>query len=87
MALANEGARVVDEGYASRAGDIDVVYCYGYGFSRYRGGPMFYADAIGLPTILDRIEEYRRRFGEYWRPAPLLEWLVREGRGFYGEGR
>ena len=83
-ALANEGARILDEGYALRAGDIDVIYCYGFGFPRYRGGPMFYADTLGLPTVLARVEEYRARFGEYWKPAPLLERLVAEGRGFYG---
>jgi len=82
-ALANEGARVLEEGYASRAGDIDVIYCYGFGFPRYRGGPMFYAETVGLPTLLARIQDYRARFGDYWRPAPLIERLVAEGRGFY----
>jgi 3-hydroxyacyl-CoA dehydrogenase len=81
-ALANEGACVLEEGYASRAGDIDVIYCYGFGFPRQRGGPMFYAETIGLPTVLERVNEYRTRFGDYWRPAPLLERLVAEGRGF-----
>ncbi|HWF86278.1 MAG TPA: 3-hydroxyacyl-CoA dehydrogenase NAD-binding domain-containing protein [Vicinamibacterales bacterium] len=84
-ALANEGARVVDEGYALRPGDIDVIYVYGFGFPRRRGGPMFYADTVGLPVVLARVHEYRARFGEYWKPAPLLERLVAEGRGFYGE--
>jgi 3-hydroxyacyl-CoA dehydrogenase len=82
-ALANEGARVLEEGYASRAGDIDVIYVYGFGFPRYRGGPMFYADTIGLPTVLERVQQYRAEFGDYWRPAPLLQTLVAEGRGFY----
>jgi 3-hydroxyacyl-CoA dehydrogenase len=82
-ALANEGARVLEEGYALRAGDIDVIYAYGFGFPRHRGGPMFYADTVGLPTVLARVREYRARFGEYWEPAPLLERLVAEGRGFY----
>ena len=68
-ALANEGARVLDEGYASRAGDIDVIYCYGFGFPRYRGGPMFYADTIGLPTVLARIREYRLEAGAAPREA------------------
>ena len=84
-ALANEGARVIEEGYATRASDIDVVYVYGFGFPRYRGGPMFYADTVGLPTVLARVKEYRARFGDYWEPAPLLERLVAEGRGFYSE--
>ena len=82
-ALANEGARVLAEGYASRAGDIDVIYCYGFGFPRYRGGPMFYADTIGLPTLLARIREYHERVGDYWKPASLLEELASQGRGFY----
>jgi 3-hydroxyacyl-CoA dehydrogenase len=82
-ALANEGARVLEERFATRASDIDVVYVYGFGFPRYRGGPMFYADTIGLPTVLARVREYRARFGDYWEPAPLLERLVAEGRGFY----
>jgi 3-hydroxyacyl-CoA dehydrogenase len=84
-ALANEGARVLEDGYATRAGDIDVIYCYGFGFPRHRGGPMFYAETIGLPVVLDRVIEYRSRFGDYWQPAPLLQRLVAEGRGFYEE--
>ena len=82
-ALANEGAQVLEDGYATRAGDIDVIYVYGFGFPRYRGGPMFYADTVGLPVVLRRVQEYRARFGDYWRPAALLERLVTEGRGFY----
>jgi 3-hydroxyacyl-CoA dehydrogenase len=82
-ALANEGARILEEGYALRAGDIDVIYCYGFGFPRHRGGPLFYADTIGLPTVLARVNDYRARFGDYWQPAPLLERLVAEGRGFH----
>jgi 3-hydroxyacyl-CoA dehydrogenase len=82
-ALANEGARVLEDGYATRAGDIDIVYVYGFGFPRYRGGPMFYADTVGLATVLGRVKEYRARFGDYWEPAPLLEKLAAEGRGFY----
>jgi 3-hydroxyacyl-CoA dehydrogenase len=83
-ALANEGARVLEEGFATRASDIDVVYCYGFGYPRHVGGPMFYADTIGLPTVLARVEEYRERFGDYWKPAALLERLAAEGRGFHG---
>jgi 3-hydroxyacyl-CoA dehydrogenase len=82
-ALANEGARVLEERYASRAGDIDVIYCYGFGFPRHRGGPMFYAETVGLATVLARVQEYRARFGDYWQPAPLLERLVAEGGSFY----
>jgi 3-hydroxyacyl-CoA dehydrogenase len=75
-ALANEGARVLEDGFASRAGDIDVIYCYGFGYPRHRGGPMFYAETVGLATVLSRVREYRARFGDYWEPAPLLEKLV-----------
>jgi len=84
-ALANEGARVLEEGHAIRASDIDVIYCYGFGFPRYRGGPMFYADTIGLPEVLARVNDYRSRFGDYWQPAPLLERLVATGSSFYAE--
>jgi 3-hydroxyacyl-CoA dehydrogenase len=84
-ALANEGARVLEERFAIRASDIDVIYAYGFGFPRHRGGPMFYADTVGLPTVLARVNEYSKRFGDYWKPAPLLEQLVSEGRGFYSD--
>jgi 3-hydroxyacyl-CoA dehydrogenase len=84
-ALANEGARILQEGFAVRAGDIDVIYCYGFGFPRHRGGPMFYAQTVGLPTVLARVREYRDRFGDYWRPAPLLEQLVSSARGWYDD--
>ena len=83
-ALANEGANILEEGYAARPGDIDVIYVYGFGFPRHRGGPMFYADSVGLPTLLDCIRRYRDQFGDHWRPAPLLEQLVKTGRTFYG---
>ena len=84
-ALANEGARVLEEGFATRPGDIDVIYVYGFGFPRDRGGPMFYADTVGVDVVLSRVNEYRSRFGDYWEPAPLLKRLAAEGRGFYSE--
>jgi 3-hydroxyacyl-CoA dehydrogenase len=79
--LINEGIRILEEGIASRASDVDVVWCAGYGFPRYRGGPLFYADAIGLKTVYDGILKYRDQFGPmHWDPAPLLTRLVTEGR-------
>ncbi|MBI3403731.1 MAG: enoyl-CoA hydratase/isomerase family protein [Acidobacteria bacterium] len=83
IALANEGARVLEEHYATRAGDIDVIYCYGFGYPRHRGGPMFYAETVGLATVLSRVHEYRARFGDYWEPAPLLEKLVTAGKSSF----
>ncbi len=81
LALINEGLRIVDEGIAQRPSDIDVVYVYGYGFPAWRGGPMFYGDAVGLDTVYTRVLEFRDRFGaENWTPAPLLETLARDGR-------
>ena len=84
-ALANEGARVLEERFAIRASDIDVVYVNGFGYPRHRGGPMFYADTVGLPTVVARVNQYRRQFGDYWRPSPLLEKLASEGGSFYGD--
>jgi 3-hydroxyacyl-CoA dehydrogenase len=79
--LINEGFRVLEEGVALRAGDVDVVWCAGYGFPRYRGGPLFYADTIGLKTVHDGILKYRDLFGSmHWQPAPLLARLASEGR-------
>jgi len=79
--LLNEGIRILEEGIAQRASDVDVVWCAGYGFPRYRGGPMFYADTIGLPALLAGMEKYRSMFGAmHWEPAPLLVRLVREKR-------
>ena len=77
FALINEGLRIVEEGIAQRPSDIDVVYVYGYGFPSWRGGPMHYADAVGLDHVHARILEFRDRFGkDNWTPAPLLEQLV-----------
>jgi len=79
--LLNEGLRILEEGVALRASDIDVVWTSGYGFPRYRGGPMFYADTIGLPVLLDGMHKYRDIFGPmHWQPAPLLVQLVEQGR-------
>jgi 3-hydroxyacyl-CoA dehydrogenase len=79
--LINEGIRILEEGIALRASDVDVVWCAGYGFPRYRGGPLFYADTIGLKTVYDGMLKYRDRFGPmHWQPAPLLARLASEGR-------
>ncbi|MGO8827888.1 MAG: 3-hydroxyacyl-CoA dehydrogenase NAD-binding domain-containing protein [Steroidobacteraceae bacterium] len=78
--LINEGMRILEEGVASRAADIDVVWCAGYGFPRYRGGPLFYADTIGLKTVRDGMLKYRDLFGPmHWQSAPLLDRLAAEG--------
>ncbi|NNC76858.1 MAG: 3-hydroxyacyl-CoA dehydrogenase [Woeseiaceae bacterium] len=79
-ALINEGMRIVEEGIAQRPSDIDVVYVYGYGFPAHRGGPMHYADVVGLKEVYARICEFRDRLGaENWTPAPLLERLANDG--------
>ena len=80
FALVNEGMNILDEGIAQRPGDIDVVYVYGYGFPAWRGGPMHYADAVGLAQVLARVQEFSERFGpENWTPAPLLQHLAESG--------
>jgi 3-hydroxyacyl-CoA dehydrogenase len=87
FALANEGARIVEEGIAARPSDVDMVYLTGYGFPVARGGPMFYADTVGLPKVVESM----RRFAanphgdpEFWEPAPLLAKLAAEGKTFNG---
>jgi 3-hydroxyacyl-CoA dehydrogenase len=81
-ALVNEGARILEEGYALRAVDIDIIYVNGYGFPAYRGGPMWFADTVGLKKVYDRIAEFQHTHGELWEPAPLLKKLADEGRTF-----
>ena len=81
-ALVNEGARILEEGFALRSSDIDVIYLYGYGFPPQRGGPMFYADTVGLEKVLERVEEFHERHGHWWRPAPLLRELAQAGSSF-----
>jgi 3-hydroxyacyl-CoA dehydrogenase len=84
-ALVNEGARILEEGIALRASDIDMVYLSGYGFPLFRGGPMFYADTVGLANVLAAVEKYARGYrGEAWTPAPLLVRLAGEGKTFNG---
>jgi 3-hydroxyacyl-CoA dehydrogenase len=82
-AFVNEGARILEEGYALRVSDIDTIFVNGYGFPAWRGGPMWYADTVGLKNVYDRVAEFHRDFGELWRPAPLLKQLAEQGRGFY----
>jgi 3-hydroxyacyl-CoA dehydrogenase len=83
FALINEGAKLLEEGVALRASDIDVVYLNGYGFPAWRGGPMFYADTVGLKKVLERVEEFERRQGsELWASAPLLRSLAVTGGRF-----
>ncbi|MEO7031784.1 MAG: 3-hydroxyacyl-CoA dehydrogenase NAD-binding domain-containing protein [Herbaspirillum sp.] len=82
-ALVNEAARILEEGIAMRASDIDMVYLTGYGFPLYRGGPMFYADTVGLSNVLMAMEKYAQGLhGEDWKPAPLLVRLASEGKTF-----
>jgi 3-hydroxyacyl-CoA dehydrogenase len=85
LALINEGALILQEGIAQRASDIDVVYANGYGFPRYRGGPMFHADELGAAHLLERINHYQSRFGpQWWTPAPLIVELAANSGTFAG---
>ena len=82
-ALANSGAAILEEGIALRAGDIDVVYLTGYGFPAYRGGPMFYADTVGLKNVVAAMDRFAKgRNGQFWKVAPLLKKLADEGKRF-----
>ena len=81
-ALVNEGAKVLQEGIAQRASDIDLIYVNGYGFPARRGGPMFYADTVGLATVYQRICQFHAQHGAFWTPAPLLKKLAEEGSSF-----
>ena len=83
FALVNEGARILEEGIALRAVDIDMVYLTGYGFPLYRGGPMFYADTLGLGNVAAAVEQFAKEHrGTNWQCAPLLQRLAREGKTF-----
>ncbi len=81
-ALVNEGARILEEGYALRSVDIDIIYLNGYGYPAYRGGPMWYADTVGLKKVYDRVCEFQKQHGEIWEPAPLLKQLAEQGKTF-----
>ena len=80
--MINEGAKILEEGKAQRASDIDVVWIYGYGWPVYRGGPMFFADTVGLKTVLAKLKEFQATFGDDFKPAALLEKLAAEGGSF-----
>jgi 3-hydroxyacyl-CoA dehydrogenase len=80
--MINEGAKILDEKKAIRPSDVDVVWVNGYGWPVYRGGPMHYGDAIGLDKVLAKMKEFQRTMGDAFRPAPLLEKLVAEGKKF-----
>ncbi len=81
-AMVNEGAEVVRERIALRPLDVDVTFLYGYGFPRYRGGPMKYADTIGLDRVLADLREFEKEDPLFWKPSPLLVDLVSQGRNF-----
>jgi 3-hydroxyacyl-CoA dehydrogenase len=84
LALANEGTRILEEGIAQRASDIDVVYCHGYGFPRFRGGPMHAAEARGLQSVVDRIQQFQQTLNpQNWVLAPLLNQLASDGGSFH----
>lgn len=81
FALINEGAHILEEGIAARASDIDVIWLNGYGFPRYLGGPMCYADEIGLDRVISGVKALQQQLGDrYWQPAPMLEQLLLEGK-------
>jgi 3-hydroxyacyl-CoA dehydrogenase len=80
--LVNEGARILEEGIALRAGDIDVVYVYGYGFPASKGGPMFWAEQSGLARVVETMRRLAPTHGARWSPSPLLERRAATGQGF-----
>jgi 3-hydroxyacyl-CoA dehydrogenase len=81
--MVNEGAKILEEGIVARSSDIDIVWVYGYGFPKYLGGPMFYADQVGLKKVYEAILKYQDMVGaEFWTPSALLEKLAKEGNNF-----
>src|SRR3546814_3916705 len=84
--VVNEGAKLLEEGIALRASDIDIAAILGYGWPVYTGGPMFWADTIGLPKILEKLREYQGLYGDAFKPAALIEAMVAEGRSFTRDG-
>ena len=82
--MVNEAAKILEERIAIRPSDIDVVWVNGYGWPQYRGGPVFWADSLGLDAIVARMQELQEQDGgdRFWQPATLLEQLAREGKGF-----
>ena len=86
LGLVNEGARILADKIAIRSCDIDIVYINGYGFPEVTGGPMFWADQMGLDVVLKKIEGFREKYGDFWTPAPLLEQLAKEGKTFASLG-
>ncbi len=81
-ALINEGAKILEEGIALRAVDIDIIYINGYGYPAWRGGPMWYANTVGLKNVYERVSQFHQEHGELWEPAPLLKRLAEEGKTF-----
>jgi len=80
--MVNEGAKILAEGKAVRASDIDVIWENGYGWPVYRGGPMFWGEQIGLGKVLEKMRQYQGQMGDVYAPAPLLETLAKEGKRF-----
>jgi 3-hydroxyacyl-CoA dehydrogenase len=81
-ALVNEGARILEEGFALRAVDLDIIYVQGYGFPAHRGGPMWYADTVGLQKVYERVRAFEAQHGPWWKPAALLRHLAEVGKTF-----
>jgi len=82
FSMINEGAKILEEGLAIRASDIDVIWLHGYGFPRHRGGPMFYGDTVGLREVCDTLDRFHREWGDKWQPAALLRQLADTGSSF-----
>ena len=80
--MINEGAKILEEGIASKASDIDVIWVNGYNWPVYRGGPMHYADQMGLKNVVAKLEQFQKEHGDAFKPAPLLEKLAAEGKTF-----
>ncbi|HET9444888.1 MAG TPA: 3-hydroxyacyl-CoA dehydrogenase family protein, partial [Steroidobacteraceae bacterium] len=80
--MINEGAKILEEGIAIRPSDIDIVWINGYGWPVYRGGPMFYADTVGLKTVVAKLKEYLPKLGKDFKISPLLEKMAAEGKRF-----
>jgi 3-hydroxyacyl-CoA dehydrogenase len=80
--MINEGAKILEEGLAIRSSDIDVIWLHGYGFPRHRGGPMFYADLVGLRNVCDTLDKFHKEWGDKWQPSGLLRNLADSGSSF-----